>query len=101
MHEDVESLDAQVNLAPDEEIERSEVGNWILMFLFTNLSSGTNYYFLSRGRGVEDLEDHMIFRGTEESGYMRILQSLDWGGGYFYRATTKILWPPPPPLPRQ
>ena len=33
--------------------------------------------FLLRGRGVEDLEDHMIFRETEESGYTRILQSLD------------------------
>ena len=52
-------------------------GTEYLFFFFTNLSSGTNYYFLSRGRGVEDLEDHMIFRGTEESGYMKILQSLD------------------------
>ena len=52
-------------------------GTEYLFFLFTNLSSGTNYHFLSRGRGVEDLEDHMIFRETEESGYTRILQSLN------------------------
>ena len=47
---------------------------------------------------MEDLEDHMIFRETEDSGYMKILQSLDWGegGGYFHRATTKILPPLPP-----
>ena len=36
MHKNVESLDAQVDLASDYEIKRSEVGNWIFNFIFTS-----------------------------------------------------------------
>ena len=56
---------------------------YLFFFLLTSPQAPIIIFY--HGGGV-------IFRGTEESGYIRILQSLDrGGGGYFHRATTKIL----------
>ena len=60
--------------------EKSKGLRWGTEYLFFFLLTSPQapiIIFYHGGRGVEDLEDHMIFRGTEESGYMRILQSLD------------------------
>ena len=78
MHKNVESLDAQVDLASDYEIKRSEVGNWIFNFVFTS-SQGPiiiNY----GGGGWWILEDHMTFRGKGR-GISRRRQHKRGGGG--------------------
>ena len=78
MHKDVESLDAQVDLASDYEIKRSEVGNWIFNFIFT---SSQGPIIIKHGEGGwRTLKEHMIFRGKGK-GISRHRQRLKGGGG--------------------
>ena len=83
--------------------EKSKGLRWGTEYLFFFLLTSPQapiIIFLSRGLGVEDLEDHMIFMGTEESGYMKNCRALTEGGGGF----TFIVPQPkssPPSLHRQ
>ena len=71
---------------------------YLFLFLLTSLWEPFIIYHGEGGWMI--LEDHMIFKGTEDSRYIRISQSLDLGG------RVNFIVPQPkssdlPPLPRQ
>ena len=52
---------------------------YLFLFLLTSLWGPFIIYHGEGGWMI--LEDHMIFKGTDDSRYIRISQSLDLGGG--------------------
>ena len=81
--------------------EKSKGLRWGTEYLFFFLLTSPQapiIIFLSRGLGVEDLEDHMIFMGTEESGYMKNCRALTEGGGGLLSSCHNQNPPPPPSI---
>ena len=72
---------------------------YLFLFLLTSLWGPFIIYHGEGGWMI--LEDHMIFKGTEDNRYIRISQSLDLGGGRLILSCHNQNPLTFPPLPRQ